>query len=101
MVGVLQVLANKTMVVDLTVGGNGNGLIGVGEGLSTGLNTDDRKTLMAEDCVRRIMSANSIPSSSSQFWILGFGKGVVILVLWQVTLPPVQRKAIVSQVFSN
>jgi len=50
-VGVLQVLADKTVVVDLTVGGNGNAVIGVGEGLSTGLNTDDRKTLMAENGV--------------------------------------------------
>ena len=37
MVGVLQVLADKTVVVDLTIGGNGNAVIGVGEGLSTGL----------------------------------------------------------------
>lgn len=86
-------LADKTMVVDLAVGGNDNGLIGVGEGLSTGLNTDDRKTLMAENCVKRILSVNFVPSSPF-LWILGFGRRIVILVLWQVTLPPVQKKTI-------
>lgn len=85
MVGVLQVLADKTMVVDLAVGGNGNALIGVGERLSATLcfyrqsrlvslgifhrsrfsfvrtNTDNTETLMAQNCVKRMVSANFVP----------------------------------------
>lgn len=43
----LQGLANQPMVVDLAVDGKNNGVIGVGQGLSAALDTDDAETFVA------------------------------------------------------
>lgn len=48
-VRVVEALADQTVVVDLTVDGQNDGVIGVGEGLSAGLDTDNGETLMAEN----------------------------------------------------
>ena len=68
MVGVLQVLANQSVVVDLAIDGEDNALIGIGEWLSSALcflmrgrlgrqvhrtgptNTDDTEPFMAKYC---------------------------------------------------
>jgi hypothetical protein len=47
----LEVLSDVTMVVDLTVDGENDAVVGVGQGLSARLDTDNAETLMAEDGV--------------------------------------------------
>jgi hypothetical protein len=48
-VSLLEVLSNVTMVVDLTVDSENDAVIGVGQRLSAGLNTDNAKALMAQN----------------------------------------------------
>jgi hypothetical protein len=50
-VSLLEVLSNVTMVVDLTVDSENDAVVGVGQGLCAGLNTDNAETLMAENGV--------------------------------------------------
>jgi len=42
-------LSDETMVIDLAVDSQNNGVIGVGQGLGARLNTDDAEALMAQD----------------------------------------------------
>jgi hypothetical protein len=50
-IALLELLSDQTVVVDLAVDGQNNGLVGVGQGLGARLDTNDAETLMAEDCV--------------------------------------------------
>lgn len=96
MVGLLQVLPDETVVVDLAIDGERDGLVGVGEGLGAALylcvrdlplrpgrrtdgrtDTDDAEPLMAKDCevVSGVTSCRPV-------------RNQCILVLWETTLPP-------------
>lgn len=71
------------MVVDLAVDGEDNAVIGVGQGLGPAVDTHDAQTLMAQDC-----RASSV--GFAHIFLPAALCGLYILVLLQVTLPPVE-----------
>jgi hypothetical protein len=64
-VGGLQGLTNKTVVVDFAVDGEDNAVIGIGKWLSSALNADDAEPFMAQNRVVRDNAAAPIRASVS------------------------------------
>lgn len=109
MVGVLQVLADQAMVVDLAIDGQNDALIGIGEWLSSALcflvscrpgrevygsgptNADDTEPLMAQYCSAVLADSSTFtsPRTGARWAKKGFQS---ILVLLEMTLPPAIRE---------